>query len=229
MIECMNSSECTGLISNTIELFPDGKSDPIIIDLAARSSICGNKIDDDEVIDEYKRNCIPGADDKCARRVKITRSDETTTSNGLITFSVQLKNDGPTKDNTKCWSLHQLQTTVIHNLGLGFRNNKLVRDFLKLGDGQSFEDLEHFAWGTGDEEYLTKLTQHLKGKGWEGVPVGKWCDIDHCVGRSKVWMNSTLYTFACSHRWNQCMSQLRILLNDWLFAFGDKPYGTGND
>ena len=100
---------------------------------------------------------------------------------------------------------------------------------MKLDEGQSFEDLEDFAWGTGDEEYLKNLTQHLKRKGWEGVPVGKWCDIDHCVGRSKIWMNSTLYTFACSHRWNQCMSYLRILLNDWLFAFGDKPYGTGND
>ena len=204
----------------------------MLFKLAARSGgITGTKsiITEEEVRDEYKRNCIPDIDYKCARRLKITRIDETTER--LITFAVSLrKNDDPTKEyNRRTWSLHQLENNVMHNLGLGFRNSKLVRDFLKLDEGQSFEDLEDFAWGTGDEEYLKRLTQHLKKKGWEGVPVGKWCDIDHCVGRSKIWMNSTLYTFACSHRWNQCMSYLRILFNDWLFAFGDKPYVTGND
>ena len=93
----------------------------------------------------------------------------------------------------------------------------------------SVESVERFKWSTGDEEYVKRRAKHLTKKGWETVKTGYLTDVDHSIGRSLAWMNSTMFTIACSHSWNQCMSYLRILFKDWLFASGKKLYITGND
>ena len=61
------------------------------------------------------------------------------------------------------------------------------------------------------------------------VDFASWCDVDHCVGRSKLWMNHVLFTDLCSHRWNRCMSHVRIVAGDWCYGLGTKAYGSGND
>jgi hypothetical protein len=117
----------------------------------------------------------------------------------------------------------------MENKGMGFRNYKKLSDYLKLTEGQSFEDADGFRWADGDMEYLMRRNQYLERKGWEDVETGKWCDTDHCVGRSQIWMNATIFTMPVSHSWNKCMSNLRILFKDWGYAFAEKSYDTGND
>jgi hypothetical protein len=42
---------------------------------------------------------------------------------------------------------------------------------------------------------------YLKRRGWEELEFGELTDVDHMAGRSKLWMNSTLFTMHTSHSW----------------------------
>ena len=197
--------------------------EPIIIDLNSR---LGNKDEGGK----YKQTYIPGTG-KYGRRLKVTRLDPDSTTCALTTYFVNTRKDDdkPGRKDRKTWTIHRLQNILLDNMGLGFKNSKLVRDYLELKDGETFENVDRFKWSTDDKEYVKKRVAYLKRKGWEGVPLADCSDIDHTVGRSCGWMNSTLFTLACSHSWNQCMSYLRILFEDWGYASLDKTYGTGND
>ena len=103
-----------------------------------------------------------------------------------------------------------------------------MREYLNLKDGEHFEQLEQFRYDVDDERYQKRRAKHLEKKGWTDVATAWISDRDHTVGRCEVWMNSTMYTISCSHCWNQCMSQVRMVFKDWCFAFLCKPYGNGN-
>ena len=206
-----------------LESFHDNSEDyPIIIDMDAGQS--NLDIKDEDIRDEYRATIIPGSSD-FARRVKVTPSSAI---REMHTFEVKLRSSkGQSKP--KSWSLHQLNNTVMSNMDLGFNKNKLVRSFLGLKEGEHFESVSWLAYGTDDLEYMKRRTQHLRKKDWEDVEFATCSDNDHSVGRSQVWMNTSLYTILCSHSWNRCQSYVRLFFGDWGYAFVRKQYVNGSD
>ena len=130
---------------------------------------------------------------------------------------------------SKRWQLHVWEQVLLENAGLAFHQDTMVREYLNLKDGEHFEQLEQFRYDVDDERYQKRRAKHLEKKGWTDVATAWISDRDHTVGRSEVWMNSTMYTISCSHSWNQCMTQVRMIFKDWCFAFVCKPYKNGND
>lgn len=118
---------------------------------------------------------------------------------------------------------HQVLQQVLVSSGRGMRNHVEFNEFL---GGQTFE--EKYPFTNRDERRYKKLLEDWQEKHSE-IEFAEWCDVDHCVGRSKRWMNNVLFTNLCSHRWNQCMAVIRIRAEDWCFGLGTKAYGNGND
>ena len=109
----------------------------------------------------------------------------------------------------------------------------MVRQYLGLTEDQGWEDVPRFKYRRGlDEKSKAAIRlreEHLAKKGWETVEMAPWCDLDHLVGRSQVWMNSNIFILSCSHSWNTQMSYVRIFYKDWGYAWAQIPYGSGND
>jgi hypothetical protein len=121
-------------------------------------------------------------------------------------------------------SHHQVLQQVLTSSGSGMKNHAGFNEFL---GGQTFE--EKYPFTRRDERRYKKRFEEYWQTKYPGIEFAKWCDVDHCVGRSKRWMNNVLFTNLCSHSWNRCMAAVRIMVGDWCFGLGTKAYGSGND
>ena len=145
-------------------------------------------------------------------------------SSAHVTSAHVTMRDNKGKDCTR--KLHQILQVNLASWGLGMRNNKEYQRYLRSRKRGASSAEDAFPYSGQDYgKYLRKL----KAKGWTQVEFAKWCDVDHCVGRSEVWMHNALFTRFCSHRWNTCMSYVRLEAGDWCFGLGAKAYGNGND
>ena len=153
--------------------------------------------------------------------VRILTLENPVVENGLITFRVDLSNGD---DGTAPRRHHQVLQQVLASSGKGMKNHAGFNEFL---GGKTFEEKYPFTSRT-ERRYLRELEEYWQKK-YPGIEFAKWCDVDHCVGRSKRWMNNVLFTNLCSHRWNRCMAAVRIMAVDWCFGLGTKEYGNGSD
>ena len=179
-----------------------------LIDMKAKTN------EDDS--DLHAKVPIPGADaGSYARILKFEAQHKR-----MTTFHVTMSQGDGTFDNRQH---HQILQQALSNSGSGMKNHSEFKKFL---GGQTFEEKYRFT-NRDERRYLRRLEDWQKR--YPGIEFGKRCDVDHCVGRSKRWMNNVLFTNLCSHRWNQCMSAVRITAGDWCFGLGTKAYGNGND
>lgn len=168
----------------------------------------------------HKRECrkIPSGDTgRYIRRLVVTERDDT----GFWTFSLAMK-DGVSQGGLQGprRTIHRLLQVNAFNLGLGITNNAELKQYL---GGKTIE--EAFPYTCRDNRaYLRKL----ESKGWTEVEFAQWCDVDHLVGRWENWMNCNIFTMPCSHRYNRCLSAVRVMVGHWCFAFGYKAYNGGN-
>jgi hypothetical protein len=103
---------------------------------------------------------------------------------------------------------------------------------LDLKPGQHFEEAAFFRFAPLSERAIRQLklrVSYLKRRGWKELEFGELTDVDHMAGRSKLWMNSTLFTMHTSHSWNQYIGFIRMLFGRWGFGCGVCKYGSGND
>jgi len=161
---------------------------------------------------------IPGEDASYARILTI---DNPRIIKGLTTFQVAM--DQGNGNGFAKRVHHQVLQQVLASSGSGMMNHDELNEFL---GGMTFEEKYPFKART-ERRYLRMLEDWQKQ--YPGIEFAKWCDVDHCVGRSERWMNNVLFTNLCSHRWNQCMAAVRIRAGDWCFGLGTKAYGDGND
>jgi hypothetical protein len=98
------------------------------------------------------------------------------------------------------------------------KNHAEFNEFL---GGKTFE--KKYPFTRRDKRRYEKILEDWQ-KERPGIVFAEWCDVDHCVGRSKRWMNNILFTNLCSHSWNQCMAAVRIRTGDWCFGLGTKAY-----
>jgi len=183
-----------------------------IIDMKAESNSDNNA-------DINMKVPIPGEDaNSFARILSVENSDR----NGLTTFQVNVcQGDGNGAHITR--RHHQILQQVQSSSGSGMKNHAEFNEYL---GGKTFE--EKYPFTPRDERRYNRLLEEWQEK-YPGIEFASWCDVDHCVGRSKRWMNNVLFTNLCSHRWNRCMSAVRIRAGDWCFGLGTKVYGSGND
>ena len=119
---------------------------------------------------------------------------------------------------------HQILQQVLTSSGKGMKNHAEFNEYL---GGKTFE--EKYPFTSRNERRYQRLLEEYWQTNYPGIEFAKWCDVDHCVGRSKRWMNNVMFTNLCSHRWNSCMAAVRIAAGDWCFGLGTKAYGNGND
>ena len=186
-----------------------------VFDLDAKSQSAKKKDDD-----LHQKVPIPGTKN-C---VRILNAGFTVGDNGVPAVNVHmLDNNG----NFCSRTLHQVLQLNLASWGKGMRNNKEYHRFLRSRapkrSATSAEDAFPYT-GKDYGQYLRMLEE----RGWTQVEFAKWCDVDHCVGRSEIWMHNALFTRFCSHRWNRCMSVVRFKAGDWCFGLGSKEYGNGN-
>ena len=153
-------------------------------------------------------------------------------SQPMTTFKVQIPQPGEGAKQ-KNWQIHRLIAVSSDNCMFGLQNDKDFCNYLKLNDDQTFEDVERFKYHQAFSERsiraLEKRFDYLKKKGWDNVCLAKKSDLDHCLGRSMMWMNSNMFIMFCSHSWNTSMSYVRIMFGCWGFAFGHFEYVSGSD
>lgn len=218
-----------------VEQYPDAEyiADMLLIDLNSRqnSSFTG---------DETRFNSIPvPGTDRTARQVQIERISDGTTVGGkeLITFRASFRKPGSNSQgqddehNRQLMRLHRLlQINAAHH-GLDIHSNKEFLKYFRLNKGQSLFESERLKF-TGETErsldYMKRRLRHLKRKGWEEVELAQTSDVDHFVGRSKVWMNSLMFTIHCSHSWNQKIMFVRRLFGCWGYGHAKIKYVNGN-
>ena len=176
------------------------------------------KNDSDAHDDIHFKVPFPGEKNRYVRVLKLTEE----TKNGLTTHSVVM---GLPDGTTSSRRHHQILQQVQHSHGLGPQNNDELNEHL---GGLSFE--EKYPYNPKFEnDYARRISRWKRRFGKIDVEFASLCDVDHCVGRSKIWMNHILFTDLCSHRWNSCMSKVRIVAGDWCYGLGTKVYGSGND
>ena len=189
---------------------------PLVIDFDAKS-------DGHDHGSLHKKVKIPGSEGGYARPVFI--SEHTPKGGGLISFLVRIS----------CGKVnhHRLVAIFREHYGFGFNRNDLIKTYLKLEDGQSFEDLEGYKYrqDLSDRAIRSAIRrdQHLERMRWDAAKLAKWSDIDHLLGRSKRWKNSDFFCMHVSHSWNRAMSYVRIMYGDWLFGFASVSYESGSD
>ena len=189
--------------------------DPLVVNFnAKRDSHAG-----EESIN--KKIPIPGRVDSYARVLVITDDKNPK----LPTFVVKV--------NSKPIKHHRLVAIIKDHYGFGFCQNDLIKEYLELEDGQSFEDNDRFKYHQDLSEKAIKSRKYretyLKRRKWDARKMAKWSDIDHLLGRSQRWKNSDFFCMHVSHSWNQSMSYIRILFGDWLYGFTTISYGSGSD
>ena len=168
-----------------------------------------------------KKILIPGRADNYARVLVIGDViDQPQT-----TFRVTVK--------SKPINHHRLVAIIKDHYGFGFSQSPLIKEYLGLKDGQSFEDNKRFKYR---QDLSKKAMQgrrrreaYLKRRKWDERKMAKWSDIDHLLGRSQRWKNSDFFCLHVSHSWNSSMSYIRILFGDWLYGFTTISYGSGSD
>ena len=155
--------------------------------------------------------------------IRILNNKNTLCEDGYPTVYV-----GMIDNKGKMWTrkLHQILQLNLASWGLGMRHNTEYQRFLR-GRTRGASSAEQ-AFPYSGEDY-DKYLRKLKTKGWTQVEFARWCDVDHCVGRSEPWMHNTLFTRFCSHRWNTCMAYVRLEAGDWCFGMGSKEYVNGSD
>ena len=197
------------------------------------------KKDDDQSATHRKKIPIPGGPvpgtaipemdgtGRYARAVSVSEDKSQT----MTTFRVNLPQ--PKGAAKKHWTIHRLIATSSAHCKFGLQNDEDFSNYLELKDGQTFEDVERFKYHQAFSERsiraLEKRFDYLKKKGWDNVDLAKKSDLDHCLGRSMMWMNSNMFLMFCSHSWNRSMSYVRIMFGCWGFAFGHFKYVSGND
>ena len=130
-------------------------------------------------------------------------------------------------------SHHRLVAIIKDHYGFGFHQNDLIKEYLELEDGQSFEDNLRFKYRQDLSRRAIKSREnretYLRRRKWDERKMAKWSDIDHLLGRSQRWKNSDFFCMHVSHSWNQAMSYIRIMFGDWLYGFTTISYGSGSD
>eukprot|EP00985_Skeletonema_marinoi_P004419 scaffold1935_cov223-Skeletonema_marinoi.AAC.3 len=143
----------------------------------------------------------------------------------MTTFTVKV--------NGKLILHHRLVAIMKDHYGFGFCHNHLIKEYLQLKDGETFEDVERFKYRQDLSDRAVELSRKRSGivkkKKWNERKLAKWSDVDHLLGRSKRWKNSDFFCMHVSHSWNQAMSYVRIVYGDWLYAFTNISYGSGSD
>ena len=177
--------------------------------------------------DRFKTIDHPSKPDVLVRLVKVYK-DKTA---DMTTFNLYLRDQNGDQEK---FQLHRLVNINIEHHGRGLRFWGPLREYLELEDGKSFEDVPRFQYNLGNTEKsiqaIKAKVKRLKRKGRCPRKNAKWCDIDHLVGRSKVWMNNSIFTISCSHSWNRSMAYIRYLFGDWGYACSAYlEYGSGND
>ncbi len=153
-------------------------------------------------------------------------------ADNLLSFRCVLKRDKTQASeqqfasDEKQWTLHRLTQVVLHNHGRGMIHNELLREHYGLKDGETFEDKVNYY--DYNPEAAKKRRARLIAKGWEGVGQASWCDYDHLLKRTRVWMNASIFTMPCSHSWNSCMAKIRQRMGCWGFGFAYIKYNGGN-
>ena len=194
----------------------------LVLNMNGKASVTGKKDRNNELgnllpipeTDRYVRNCSVSLD---------------TSEQNLVRYMASL--GGLVDKRTK--TLHQLTYYVGAHNGFGLIKSAMVRQYLGLTEDQGWEDVPRFVYHRGFDEKsraaIEARKDRLEKKGWETVKMAPWCDMDHLVGRSQVWMNSNIFILSCSHSWNTQMSYVRIFYKDWGYAWAQIPYGSGND
>ena len=130
--------------------------------------------------------------------------------NGQDMFSVAIRDD---QGNKKTRRLHRLVQINAYNHNIGMSHSQQLKEYL---GGKTFE--EKCPYTAKDKEIYK---QHLEKKGWTNVEFAKWCDVDHLVDRSELWMKGLFFTMPCSHRWNTCMTWVRVSVGDWCYGMAE--------
>lgn len=179
-------------------------------------SQCQSKKDDDL----HQKVPVPGSNN-CLRIL----NPELNKKGNLTGMRVEMRDS----KGGKCHRLvHQILQMNLWSWGYGLRHNKEYERFLRSRAPKRGATSAEDAFPYTGKDY-NRYLRRLKAKGWTEVEFAKWCDVDHCVGRSEPWMHTTLFTRFCSHRWNTCMSIVRYKAGDWCFGLGAKAYRNGND
>ena len=134
----------------------------------------------------------------------------------------------------KKMSIHRLINIVANHNGFGFNNHTPLREYLQLQKGETCTSNRRFEYhdftNKRSERLIRRRLTELQHKEWLNVKVASICDIDHMIGRSKVWMNSNFFTWMVSHQYNNQLSYVRLFFGDWLYGFSGKTkYKSGND
>eukprot|EP00984_Skeletonema_dohrnii_P031538 scaffold24132_cov151-Skeletonema_dohrnii-CCMP3373.AAC.1 len=128
---------------------------------------------------------------------------------------------------------HRLAAIYEHHYGWGFSQTPLIMEYLGLKDGESFEDHQRFKYGQdlSDKAIRARLRRekYLDTRKWDKRKLAKWTDVDHLLGRSKMWKNSNFFCMHVSHSWNRAMAYVRICYGDWLDGFANIKYHSGSD
>lgn len=193
-----------------------------VIDQFGMPSLYDLNVKSDTIGDEYKKLPL-GDTGRYFRRLKIYKTKDSNNSNGdsyIDVFEVCFRMFGKSASNNHKISIHRLLQINAMNLGMGMDSNSKFKTY--LGDS-TFE--EAFPYTAQDERAYERK---LASRGWERVKFAKTCDVDHLVGRKELWMNMTIFTMPCSHRWNSCMVFVRLMAGHWCFALGFKSYTGGN-
>jgi len=151
---------------------------------------------------------------------RLLNLENPTVDHGHTTFHVKMSQGDGGINRTH----HQILQQVLTSSGKGMKNHAGFNEFL---GGKTFE--EKYPFSAKTQERYEKLFEDYWQEKYPGIEFAEWCDVDHCVGRSKRWMNNVLFTNLCSHRWNSCMAAVRIAAGDWCFGLGTKAYSNGND
>ena len=211
----LDVEECERTIKGCQHIFCElwFTEDPLVVDFDAKHDYGGSI---------NKKISIPGRGiDSYARALVLSLSE----NEDLTTFYIRLK-DKPIKH-------HRLVAIIKDHYGFGFHQNDLIKEFLGLEDGQSFEDHERFKYhqDLSEKAIRSRLVKEarMKRKNWKARKMAKWSDIDHLLGRSQRWKNSDFFCMHVSHSWNSSMAYIRILFGDWLYGFTSISYGSGSD
>ena len=137
------------------------------------------------------------------------------------------------KPQNQSISVHRLVNIVANHNGLGINNYTPLRRHLQLQVGETIISNERFHYHDFTNERSARLVKRrsnkLQHKEWQEVKLATICDIDHMIGRSKLWMNSNFFTWMVSHQYNKQLSHVRMFFGDWLYGFsGEIEYRSGN-
>ena len=137
------------------------------------------------------------------------------------------------KQNRFSISIHRLVNIVANHNGFGFNNHTPLREYLQLQEGKTITSNKRFQYHDFTNERSARLikrrSNELHHKDWVNVKLASVCDIDHMIGRSKLWMNSNFFTWMVSHQYNSQLACVRMFFGDWLYGFsGEIEYRSGN-